>query len=106
MKLLDKLKLLWLLNKVVTEVGKMDKVRALLAKLDGTKTITGLLMIVGYYAAPHWGVKLPDMVLNLGIGWAGVGLAHKLDKVTGILSKVVDVLAKTQDAVNKDGEKK
>lgn len=84
----------------------MDKLKGLLGKLDGTKTITGLLMIVGYYAAPHWGVKVPDVVLNLGIGWAGVGFAHKLDKVTGILSKIVDVLAKTQGAVNKDEEKK
>lgn len=106
MNLLDKLKLLWALNKVYEEVKKMDKLNAVMGKLSGTKTITGLLMIVSYYALPNFGVHVPEFVLNLGIGWAGVGFAHKFDKVTGILSKVVDALTKANDTVNKEGDKK
>lgn len=101
MNILQEIKLLLWLKKLGGNMGSN-----IWDKLDGTKTITGLLMIIAYYALPHWDVQVPNVVLDLGIGWAGVGLAHKLDKTTGLLSILLDVLTKTKNTVNKDGENK
>lgn len=73
---------------------------ALLAKLDGLKSVVGLLMVVAYYATPAFGGPvLPDVVLKVGGSIASVGLAAKLEKGTGLLTegltyahKLLDVL--------------
>ncbi len=44
-------------------------------------------MVVGYYVAPQFGVKVPDVVLKMGTGFASVGLAMKLEKGAGFLTK-------------------
>lgn len=76
----------------------------LISKLDGTKTITGLLLIIAYYALPHYGIHPPEVVLSIGMAWAGLGFVHKLDKATGVLSSLADALTKTKDVINKEGE--
>lgn len=73
-----------------------------MAKLDGTKSITGLLMIIGYYAGPSFGIKVPEIFLQIGTVWAGVGLGHKLEKATGIVSTIAQVLIKTNKTINGD----
>jgi hypothetical protein len=105
MSIWDKLKLLMELNKTLNEVMKVEKIKALMAKLDGSKTIIGLLMVVAYYAAPNFGVHLPETVLKIGSGWAAFGMAHKLDKATGILSTVLSILTATKDSINSQEKK-
>lgn len=109
MSIIEKLKLLYRANKAFNEVMKMEKVKQLLDKMDGWKSVTGLLMVVAYYTTPKWNIQLPDIVLQIGAAWAGVGMAHKLDKATGILSAVLNVLTATNKSVNeakKEEEKK
>lgn len=80
------------------------KISAMLAKLDGLKSVVGLLMIVGYYVAPKFGISVPDVVLKVGTGMASVGLALKMEKGLGILTKVIGIaqqgLAVLQAVVN------
>lgn len=101
MSLFEKLKLLYQLNKFMEENKVREKLQALLGKMDGLKSILGLLMILGYYIAPQFGVHVPDMVLNTGYGFLGVGLVHKLDKATDIIQKVMPVLSSILDVFNK-----
>lgn len=72
------------------------------SKLDGSKSISGLLMIIAYYVAPTFGVKVPDIFLQVGIAWAGVGFAHKFDKTTGILTAVMTALNNANKTINGD----
>ena len=83
----------------------LEKLKAGMAKMDGMKSTLGLLMVTAYYAAPTWGVHLPDAVRNIGSAWAAVGLAHKLDKATGILTIVLQILTATKDSVNAQEKK-
>jgi hypothetical protein len=102
MNLLDKIKLLvWvnsLINKLKTGGNKMG---SLLQKLDGVKSVVGLLMVVAYYAAPQFGVAVPDVVLKIGSGIASIGLAHKLEKGAGLLTKGIDIAGKALDVLKK-----
>ncbi len=114
MNIIEKVKFLFQLQKFVKEVQMLEKVKAGLAKLDGLKSVLGLLGMVVYYAGPSFGLHVPDVVLHISTGLAGVGLAHKLEKGTGILTKVLgyltiakDVADKTQEELNKkEGEGK
>lgn len=95
MSLIEKIKMFIALNKMFKEVGKMDKIKGLLGKLDGFKSVAGLLMVVAYFALPQYtSVKVPDMVLNMGTGLAGLGLSMKLEKGLGLLTKALDVLGR------------
>lgn len=96
MTLLDKLNLLVWLNSLT---GRNSKMGNLLQKLDGLKSVAGLLMITAYYAGPKFGVQVPDVVLKIGTGLAGVGLVHKLEKGTGILTKGLEVAGKGLDVL-------
>lgn len=91
MNLLDKIKLLVWINGLCKGGSKMA---GLLAKLDGLKSVGGLLMVTAYYALPQFGITVPDVVLKIGTGIAGVGLAHKLEKGVGFLSKGIDIAIK------------
>ena len=84
----------------------LNKLKAGMAKMDGWKSTIGLLMVTAYYAAPQWNVHLPDAVLNIGSAWAAIGMAHKLDKATGILTVILQILTATKDSVNNKEEKK
>lgn len=96
----DKLKLLMWLRSLPKEVNKMDKIKGLLSKVDGLKSVTGLLVVVAYYAVPSFGgPHLPDVVLKIGMSLAGVGLAAKLEKGTAVVSKVLVVAHKIIDGL-------
>ena len=95
----DKIKLALWLNSLFKEGSKMDKVKAVLGKLDGLKSITGLLMVVAYYALPQFGIHAPDVVLKIGSTLAGVGFAAKLEKGTAAVSKVLVVAHKIIDGL-------
>lgn len=101
MSIFEKIKFLSQLNKMVKEIQMLAKLKAGMAKMDGMKSTLGLLMVVAYYALPNYGVHVPDMVLKMGSAWAAVGLCHKLDKLTGIVTMVLQVLSATRDSVNK-----
>src|SRR5690348_13210867 len=90
MSITDKVKVLMFLwrNKQV-----LEKLNGLLGKFDGLKSVLGLLMILSYYIAPHFGVNVPEAVLNAGYGFLGVGLVHKLDKATDLIKKGLPILA-------------
>ncbi len=87
------------------DISMLEKMKSGMAKLDGWKSTIGLLMVTAYYAAPTWNVHLPDAVLKIGSTWAAVGLAHKLDKATGILTVVLQILTATKDSVNAQEKK-
>ncbi len=101
---LDKIKLILGAKKLAQEVTNMPQstTTSVWTKLDGTKSITGLLLIIAYYALPQFGVKVPDIFLKIGITWAGVGMAHKFDKATGLISAFANALAKTNETINGD----
>lgn len=80
----------------------LEKLKTGMAKMDGWKSTIGLLMVTAYYALPQWNVHLPEAVLKIGSAWAAVGLAHKLDKTTGILTLVLQILTATKDSINKE----
>ena len=91
----------------------LEKLKGALSKMDGAKSILGLLGIVAYYTLPKFGISVPDAVLNISTGLAGVGFAHKLEKATGMLSKglaiaatVLDVAKKTEDKLKEKEEEK
>ena len=94
LSLIQKIKLLLGAKKVADQVA--DQLPAakttVWQKLDGTKSITGLAMVIGYYVGPQFGVKVPDVFLQIGMVWAGIGFGHKLEKTTGILSAVMTAL--------------
>lgn len=71
----------------------MDKIKGFLGKLDGLKSLLGLLGVVGYYGAQTFGVQAPEIVLTTSYGLLGVGLVHKLDKASGIIKKVLPALS-------------
>lgn len=104
MSLIEKINFLLQLKKTIGEIKMLDKLKNGMVKMDGWKSITGLLMVVAYYTAPKWNVHLPDFVLQIGSVWAGIGMAHRLDKATGILSTVLQVLTATKDTVNKENQ--
>ena len=97
--ILDKLKLLMWLNSLFSGGSKMDKLKGLLGKLDGAKSLTGLLMVTAYYALPQFGIHVPDVVLKIGSGLAGVGLAAKLEKGTEIITKGLVIARKVIDGL-------
>lgn len=101
MTLIEKLKILFWLNK---EINKMDKLKGLLGKLDGYKSLLGLLGVVGYFGAKAYGVNPPEAVLNTSYGLLGVGLVSKLDKTTGIVRKILPVLTSVLDLLEKKKE--
>lgn len=102
LSILDKIKLLLGLKSIVSQIPETPSTTSIWQKLDGTKSITGLLMIIAYYALPSFGIKVPDIFLKIGITWAGVGLAHKFDKATNVLSAVMTAISKTNDTINGD----
>ncbi len=113
LSLLDKIKLILAAKKVVSEVTKVTEnvtsvqgggqsATSLWSKLDGTKSITGLLMIIGYYVGPKFGVTVPDIFLKIGIAWAGVGFMHKFDKATNVLTAVMTALNDANKTINGD----
>lgn len=115
MSLIEKFKFLMQLNKMIKEIQMLDKMKGMLGHMDGLKSTMGLLMVVAYYALPQYThIHVPDMVLNMGAGMAGLGLAHKLEKGTALLTKGLDILTKvlqimkaTLEALNKkQGESK
>lgn len=79
----------------------MEKLKSLLGKLDGVKSLLGLLGVAGYYAAEAYGVHPPETILNVSYGMLGVGLVSKLDKATGIVRKVLPVLTTVLDLLEK-----
>lgn len=92
MNIIEKLQLLVCLNRLCTALTKGgSKMSGLLQKLDGYKSVAGLLMVVAYYVVPQFtSVHLPDFVLHTGAAIASAGLAHKLEKATGLISVVLD----------------
>lgn len=72
-----------------------------LEKLDGVKSAAGFAMIAAYYAGPQFGHPLPNAVLTVGTGLAGVGIAHKLEKGVGLMSKGLDITIKILDVSKK-----
>lgn len=105
LSLIDKIKLLIGLKTLASQIPAGEGTSTIWTKLDGTKSITGLLMIIAYYALPQFGVKVPDIFLKIGITWAGVGFAHKFDKVTNILTAVYTALMKSNETINGDKNK-
>ncbi len=59
-------------------------------------------MIIAYYVGPKFNIKIPDIFLQVGIAWAGVGFAHKFDKKLGILTAVMTALKDTNETINGD----
>ena len=106
MTLFDKLKFLIQIKKMLGDISMLEKLKTGMAKMDGWKSTVGLLMVVAYYALPQWGIHVPDAVLKIGSGWAALGLAHKLDKATGLLTVVLQILTATKDSVNQGEVKK
>ncbi len=88
------------LKGTLKDISMIEKLKAGMAHMDGCKTVVGLLMVVAYYALPQFNVHLPDAVLKIGSGWAALGMAHKLDKATGILTVILQILTATKDSVN------
>jgi hypothetical protein len=101
MSLLDKIKILLWINK---EVSMLEKIKGIAGKLDGYKSLLGLLGVVGYYGAKAYGVNPPEAILNTSYGLLGVGLVHKLDKATDIIKKVLPVLSTILGALDKKKE--
>lgn len=102
LSILDKLKLLMWLNSLSKGVTKMDKLKGLLSKLDGLKTVLGLGVVVAYYVVPQFGgPHMPEVVLKIGSALAGVGMAAKLEKGVGILSKAIEMTKKGLDIAQK-----
>lgn len=101
MTLWDKLKLIIWLDKVYNSLAEGgSKMGNLLQKVDGLKSIAGLLIVVAYYVVPQFtSVHIPDVVMKLGVGLASAGLAHKLEKGTGIISAVLDGVKKGLDSI-------
>lgn len=97
MNILEKIRFLFQLQKLYKEIRMLDKIKGLLTKFDGLKSTLGLLGVVAYYVAPQFGLHLPDVVLNVSSGLAGVGIAMKLEKGLGFLTKALDVLGKAVD---------
>ena len=96
MNLLDEIKLLWWVKGLLNGGTKMGN---LMQKLDGLKSVAGLLMVVAYYALPNWGVHVPDVVLKIGTGVASAGLAHKIEKGTGLVSMALDAVKSALNAI-------
>ncbi len=88
MSVIQKLKLLLLANKVL----KDKNVKNLWEKISGYKSLLGLLGIVLYFGLKQFGINLPEPVLEGAYGLLGVGLVHKLDKATQIVTKVIEAL--------------
>lgn len=82
-------------------VRQMEKLKGLLQKLDGYKSLLGLLGVVGYFGAKAYGVNPPEAVLNTSYGLLGVGLVSKLDKATGVVRKVLPILTAVLDLLEK-----
>ena len=82
----------------------LEKMNGMLGKLDGAKSYLGLLGVVGYYGAQAYGLNPPEAVLNVSYGLLGVGVVHKLDKATGIVKKVLPILASVLAALDKKKE--
>ncbi len=102
MNLIDEIKMLLFLKNLVRRLQMLNKLKATLGGLDGMKSVLGLLMVVSYYALPTYaGVKVPDFVLKTGTSLAAVGLVHKIEKGTGIVSKGLDVLKAALAALDK-----
>ncbi len=110
--LLQKIKLLLGAKKVAQEVTNLTpnvtsepgSKATIWSKLDGTKSITGLLMIITYYVAPKFNVHIPDIFLQVGMAWAGVGFLHKFDKSTSILTAVMTALTEANKKLNENSE--
>lgn len=107
MNILDKIRcLLWiksLFSKMKDGGGKMSN---FMQKLDGYKSIFGLLIVVAYYVVPMFvNVKIPDFILKFGLGLASAGLAHKLEKATGVISKALDGIKSALEAITAEEKK-
>lgn len=100
MSLFEKLQFLMQIRKTLQEISMLEKLKNGMAKMDGMKSTAGLLMVVAYYVAPKWNIHLPDIVLKMGSAWAAVGLAHKLDKATGVLTVILQILTATKESIN------
>lgn len=76
-------------------------------KLDGYKSIAGLIIVVAYYILPQYtNIHVPEFVYKLGLGIASAGLAHKVEKGTGVISKILDGLKMALDAITAKDEVK
>ena len=106
MNIFEKVKLAVQLNKIYKEIMKMDKLKGFLGKLDGVKSLLGLFGIVGYYGAKAYNVEVPEIVLTTSYGLLGIGLAHKLNKGTDILKKVLPILSSIIALLDKKKEEK
>jgi hypothetical protein len=76
-------------------------VRKLWDKVSGYKSLFGLLGVVGYFGAKQFGIEPPEFVLEASYGLLGVGLVHKLDKATGVVTKVISVLLEVMKLLDK-----
>lgn len=103
LSIIDKVKLLVGIKSLAAQIPEPAQgTSSVWTKLDGTKSITGLLMIIAYYVGPQFKIHVPDIFLKIGIAWAGVGFAHKFDKATNILTAVMTALNKTNETINGD----
>lgn len=82
----------------------LEKLKGIAGKLDGYKSLIGLLGVVGYYGAQAYGVNPPSVVLETSYGLLGVGLIHKLDKATYVIKKVLPVLSTVLSVLDKKKE--
>lgn len=95
MTFFDDIKILIFFRNLLRRVEMLNRMKGIMGHLDGVKSVLGLLMVTAYYALPVYaGVHVPDVVLKLGMGMASVGLVHKLEKGTGVVSGALDVLKK------------
>lgn len=100
MKLMDKIKFLLALNRIAEDT----RVKNLWEKLSGYKSLLGLLGIVLYFGLKQFGINLPEPVLEGAYGLLGVGLVHKLDKATSIVTKTITALGDILNLLNKKKE--
>lgn len=82
-------------------LGKVTKMKKVWEKMSGYKSVFGLLGVAGYYAAKQFNVDVPEFVLDFSYGLLGIGLVHKLDKASGVVTKVLVVLNNVIAALNK-----
>lgn len=100
MSLLKKINFLLQLNRILGDT----KMKKLWEKLSGYKSLLGLLGIVLYFGLKQFGIELPEVVLEASYGLLGVGLVHKLDKATSIVTKVIEVLGAVLKLMEKKKE--
>ena len=75
----------------------MTKLKDILNKLDGLKSVLGLGIVVLYYTVPN----CPHYALDIGTAMTGIGIAAKLEKGIRLVSKILELTRKGLDVLQK-----